>query len=184
MAVLDAATSALNAYIQRTPALASHCTHPTESDLSFLYGVVVVDGHADKVAETGGSSLAHLCLQARLTRCGFTGVCFFAAQALDRSPTGSAVGARVALAVAKGELTIGQRRAYHSIVSRGSPGEQGAFVGEAVEQVAVGGGSALGGRGVIVRTEGKAFCTDVSVFVAEADDAAGKDGFVVGIPSM
>ncbi|KAL8286663.1 hypothetical protein RQP46_004191 [Phenoliferia psychrophenolica] len=43
-----------------------------------------------------------------------TGLCFFADQQIDRSPTGSCVGARVALAVATGKLAIGQSWEYHS----------------------------------------------------------------------
>ncbi|GAA5923146.1 hypothetical protein JCM6882_008310, partial [Rhodosporidiobolus microsporus] len=86
--------------------------HPTEPSLSYLYGVVVSDLNcaADEA-----------------------GVCFFANQAVDRSPTGSAVGARVALAHARGQLKLNTLKRYHSIVSLSSPQpEKDAFAGEAI----------------------------------------------------
>lgn len=109
------------------------------------------------------------------------GVCFFADQALDRSPTGSAVGARLALALSKSDLSLNQARSYHSLVSLSSGAGQ--FVGRAVEEVSIVGGLAIGARGWVVRTEGKAFYTDASTFVAEEEDVGGKDGFVVGLPT-
>lgn len=50
---LNSATRTLKAVIQSTPALNAACTHPTEQDLSFLYGIVVVDDHPDADTETG-----------------------------------------------------------------------------------------------------------------------------------
>lgn len=73
---------------------------------------------------------------------------------LDRSPTGSAVGARIALAYAQGVVKIGERRRYHSILSLHSSDD--AFVGEAVEEVEIEG--ANGKKGIRVKTSGRGFC--------------------------
>jgi hypothetical protein len=72
---------------------------------------------------------------------------------LDRSPTGSAVGARIALAHAKGQIKIGEKRTYHSIVSLDSPDD--AFVGEALEKVELEGSDK---KAVRVKTSGRGFC--------------------------
>lgn len=78
---------------------------------------------------------------------------------MDRSPTGSAVGARVALAFAKGHLKRNVPKRYHSIISlSSSQPEQDAFVGEIVEEVEVEGGEGIASKGVVVKTSGRAFC--------------------------
>jgi trans-L-3-hydroxyproline dehydratase len=63
--------------------------HPSELDLEYLYSVMVVE---ETLPE------------------GETGLCFFADQQIDHSPTGSCVMARVALAVDRGRLQIGEGR--------------------------------------------------------------------------
>ncbi|GAA5851617.1 hypothetical protein JCM8547_001151 [Rhodosporidiobolus lusitaniae] len=155
---LDFATSQLKALIIAKYAFTFQ--HPTEPSLSFLYGTVVVDNEL----------AAHE-----------TGLCFFADQQVDRSPTGSAVGARVALAVAKGQLSLNSPKRYHSIVSVASKQrEQDAFVGEAVEEVEIQG--AQGKKGIVVKTSGRAYYTGAATFVAEEDDHLSKAGFKVELP--
>ncbi|KAJ7846152.1 proline racemase [Mycena leptocephala] len=73
LAEFDEATAALKKFLYPRKEL---YTHPTEPDLEYLYSVMVVEP----------------------TPKGEIGLCFFADQQIDRSPTGSCVMARVALA--------------------------------------------------------------------------------------
>lgn len=66
--------------------------HPTEPDLSFLYGTILTDD-VPLGAATDETSY---------------NLCIFAEGQIDRSPTGSGVTARIALAGAKKEMQIGQ----------------------------------------------------------------------------
>ncbi|GAA5888114.1 hypothetical protein JCM6882_000285 [Rhodosporidiobolus microsporus] len=163
---LSFATEKLKALIMAEHAWTTQ--HPTEEALSYLYGVVVVD---EAVAEGEGEE---------------TGLCFFADQQVDRSPTGSAVSARLALAFTKGLLGLNEPRRYHSVVSLASdePAKD-AFEGEAVEELRVEGGrwgEGEGRRAVRVKTSGRAYYTDASAFVAEEDDYLSKAGFQVALP--
>ncbi|TBU47320.1 Diaminopimelate epimerase-like protein [Dichomitus squalens] len=124
--------------------------HGLERDLEYLYGVIVVE-EGEGRAGLGG-------LEGRL------GVCFFADQQVDRSPTGSGVSARVALARAKGLLGAGERVRFDSVLSARRGGEAGAFVGS----------DAGAGR---VRVEGRAFYTGASAFAVE--DAFSRQGFLL-----
>ncbi|GJN87621.1 hypothetical protein Rhopal_000576-T1 [Rhodotorula paludigena] len=130
--------------------------HPTEPSLSYLYGVVLTDN--DCAAEE-------------------TGLCFFANQ--------YAIGARVALAFAKGHLKRNVPKRYHSIVSlSASQPEQDAFVGEVVEEVEVEGGEGIASKGVVVKTSGRAFYTETNTFIAEKDDHLSSSGFEVSLPRL
>ncbi|KAF7312247.1 Proline racemase [Mycena indigotica] len=120
--------------------------HP-DQDLRFLYGVIVVDTTASDPDEE-------------------LGICFFADQQIDRSPTGSGVMARVALAIEKDILHLGDSKTYHSIVSVGSGL---GFRGTAIERVS---------EGVVVKVEGRAFYTGVGSFIVEDGDSLA-DGLVV-----
>ncbi|KAJ7025781.1 proline racemase [Mycena alexandri] len=122
--------------------------HPTEPDLEYLYSVMVVEK----------------------TPQGEIGLCFFADQQIDRSPTGSCVMARVALAVAQGRLQIGDGCDYESIVSLLNDGN--GFRGTAVEKRP---------DGVIVKVEGRAFYTGASSFVVEEHDMM-PSGFTIALP--
>ena len=93
----------------------------------------------------------------------------FADGQVDRSPTGSGVQARVALAYAKGSRRLNESFTYHSPVSKAFGG-QGAFVGEALEEVDVG---LKDLRGVIVKVSGWAHYTGTSNFVVEEGDGVG-----------
>ncbi|CAK5268368.1 unnamed protein product [Mycena citricolor] len=144
MADFDAATAALKTVLGPRKEL---FVHPTERDLEFLYGVMVVERTAQ----------------------GEAGLCFFADQQVDRSPCGSCVMARVALAFEKGDLKLGQARDYESIVSLSVDGT--GFRGTAVEKTEA---------GLIVQVQGKAFYSGASTFVVEDEDAM-PSGFIVSL---
>ncbi|KAJ3939188.1 uncharacterized protein N0V96_010632 [Colletotrichum fioriniae] len=96
----------------------------TDSSSQYLYGIMVTDTGSNDVLPT-----AQGCVGAE------TGLYFFGDQQIDRSPTGSVVQARVALAAARDERKLGQSWTYHSLVSRGVGGDRGAFVGTPVKEV-------------------------------------------------
>ncbi|KAK7006172.1 proline racemase [Favolaschia claudopus] len=147
LAEFDEATATLKRILSERKELYAH---PREPDLAFLYSVMVVEK----------------------TDQGETGLCFFADQQIDRSPTGSCVMARVAFAVDQGRLQIGGEGCeYESIVSVVNEGN--GFHGTAVEQTS---------EGVIVKVQGRAFYTGASSFVVEQHDTM-PNGFVVGLPS-
>jgi len=106
-----------------------------------------------------------------------TGLCFFANQQIDRSPTGGGVCARMALAHAKGRRPVGQRRTYNSLVSNMYAGN-GSFVGMNVEEVSVSGGRGLSSKGVVVQVEGQVYCTGAATFVLEEDKMSGAGFFL------
>lgn len=152
-------TRNLKAAVVENEGLRRCYAHPEEEDLSFLYGVVVVDRGLGVPME--GTESAE------------TGLCYFADRQVDRSPTGSALAARTALGVAKGE-DLGRGRTYHSLVSlRGKDGK-GGFVGRVEERVEVGQGL----EGVVVRVEGFAYYTGFAEYVVEEEDPLGDDGFI------
>ncbi|KAG7098059.1 hypothetical protein E1B28_000033 [Marasmius oreades] len=131
--------------------------HPKEEDVSFLYGVIFVEDHRNGTTNTSSN----------LNSRSETGLCFFAGDQIDRSPTGSGVCARVALAVSDGAGTLGMNEwcTYHSLWSRKSEGD--GFRGRAVERFEDG--------SVLVEVQGRAFYTGCSSFVApETVDVLGK----------
>ena len=103
--------------------------HPTEPDLSFLYGTILTD---DAVPPEESWN-----------------VCVFGEGQVDRSPTGSGVTARMALDHAKGLLPPNRRRMFRSVTG-------GAFSGEIVQAgegsvvVRVGGRAYYSGRSEFV----------------------------------
>ena len=125
--------------------------HPDHRDLEFLYGVIVTEMDPD-TKQTNAE----------------TGLCFFANEQVDRSPTGSGVQARVALAYVKGQRKLNEPCMYHSPLSKACGGE-GAFVGEAVEEVDIGNGLS----GVIVKVSGSARYTGCSSLMIEENDRIG-----------
>ncbi|KAH9929548.1 Diaminopimelate epimerase-like protein [Epithele typhae] len=146
---LDEATAALKKVVAGKRELFEG--HGLEAELRYLYGVIVVDeGEGER--GLGGLDAGRL------------GVCFFADQQIDRSPTGSGVSARVALARAKGLLAEGERVRFDSPLSARRGGEAGAFIG----------GWAGADR---VRVEGRAFYTGACAFVVE--DGFAREGFVL-----
>lgn len=117
--------------------------HPQHDDLSFLYSTIVVIpcilNYRDMDEELGA--------------------CFFSDQQLDRSPTGSGVAARVALATKVGHLTPGKKRIYHSLLSfreriNGGVLRSGGFIAEAIENVHIQNRSGPDIEAVSVKVEG------------------------------
>ncbi|RAK99321.1 putative proline racemase [Aspergillus ibericus CBS 121593] len=154
----------LKGYLETHPDIVRACQHPEDERLSFLYSVMVVDSQVG--VNPGGVDGVE------------TGLCFFADDEIDRSPTGSCVTARMALAYAKGERAVGQRWAYHSVVS--SHFQTGAFVGEIVETgLRIEGENGPARDAVVVRVEGSAYYTGASSFVVEEGDVTGHAGFTM-----
>ena len=145
---LDAATAVVKRLVGARKELFQG--HGLERDLEYLYGVIVVE-HGE--GEVGLGGLA-----------GRLGVCFFADQQVDRSPTGSGVSARIALARAKGLLGEGERVRFDSLLSAREGGEAGSFVG-----------SGVGAERV--RVEGRAFYTGACAFAVE--DGFSREGFIL-----
>jgi trans-L-3-hydroxyproline dehydratase len=135
--------------------------HPDSPDLGFLYSVVVTQKDlGNPISNTIGAE---------------TGLCFFADQQIDRSPTGSAVAARVALAYANGSLKKDEAWTYHSLLSRRMK-SGGAFRGRVVDELS------LQSRypSVRARVGGFAYYVGYSTFLVEEHDPLGDDGFVFG----
>ena len=72
-------------------------SHPSEPDLSFLYGTIFIGGPVSNGVDSRN-------------------VCVFAEGEVDRSPTGSGVSARVAIHHKRGELAIGESMKIESII--------------------------------------------------------------------
>jgi len=121
--------------------------HPEAADLGFLYGTILTDGGDGRAAPS-------------------TNVCVFADREVDRSPTGSGVTARMALAAAAGEAAPGEVRRFRSLTGA-------VFTGEAVRPARCGDRPA-----VVVRVGGKAHYMGESRFTLEADDEIGR-GFLL-----
>ncbi len=88
---------ALGRKIKQAVTNAVEIKHPTEPDLSFLYGTIII-GEAVEQAHHSRN------------------VCIFAEGQVDRSSTGSGVSARAALHFEKGELSPGQSITIESIL--------------------------------------------------------------------
>ncbi|KZT43536.1 Diaminopimelate epimerase-like protein [Sistotremastrum suecicum HHB10207 ss-3] len=162
IAQFDHATRLLKMHVQETSEYSAFVVHPTEPDLGFLYSVIVVD-------QKGPTSEL--------------GLCFFADQELDRSPTGSGVCARVALAIAKHERDLFENYEYHSVVSHKAGA--GSFVGTAIERTTLQGTGRHFGRqwdAVKVRVSGNAFYTSCSTMVLERGDSLSASGFTLSLP--
>ncbi|KAI8222883.1 Trans-L-3-hydroxyproline dehydratase [Colletotrichum sp. SAR 10_86] len=137
--------------------LRTRLTVPDDKRLQSIYGVMVTD------ADSGDDlPVAPGCKGAE------TGLYFFSDQ-IDRSPTGSVVQARVAVAVAKGERQLGESWTYHSLVSRAQGDYKSAFVGKAVEKIDFG-----KMEGIRVEVSGRAHYIGASTFVAEEEDDVGR----------
>jgi trans-L-3-hydroxyproline dehydratase len=112
------------ARIKASAATAAPPLHPTDSSLSFLYGVIFTGP-----AQGAGRHSRH--------------VCVFADGEVDRSPTGTGVSARAAILYARGELELDHEIVIESIIGS-------RFSVRLVERVAGAGGIAVvpevGGR--------------------------------------
>jgi trans-L-3-hydroxyproline dehydratase len=115
--------------------------HPDSPDLAFLYGTILTDGRTG-VTQDGASA----------------NICVFAEREVDRSPTGSGVTARIALAVARNPALLSADFTFESITGS-------RFTGRVAEQ-------AEAGRFSAIRAEvaGRAYYTGRSVFTLEPED--------------
>jgi trans-L-3-hydroxyproline dehydratase len=161
---LNLATYNLKSVVNRDPHHQKYMTHPEHDDLNSLYTVIVVDKGLGK--EIGNSKGAE------------TGLCYFGDQQIDRSPTGSAVAARIAYAFATGGLEIGESWTYHSLVSNASNG-QGGFVGTVLEPMPeLYDEKTMLAPPVRVRVGGYAFYIGSSSYISEDEDPFGTGGFL------
>jgi trans-L-3-hydroxyproline dehydratase len=127
--------------IAKAAAAAIPIEHAAEPELAFLYGTILTDG--------GDGS------DARPTR----NVCIFAGRQVDRSPTGSGVTARMALAAARHNVRPRQQRLFESCT-------KAVFTGRIVREA-----EPVGGRkSVIVEVGGRAHYTGEGRFRFEDDD--------------
>jgi len=141
--------------------LDKYCRVPGSSTLDKMFGTIITHPLSTKADPTRNIAGAEL------------GMNFFGTDQFDRSPCGSGVAAREALAFAKGERKIGQRWAYHSVVSKAKG--QGEMFGMVESECAIDGSE---GKGAVrVRIEAKAFYSGFGSWVVEAADEVGRDGF-------
>lgn len=162
---MDHATKLLKEAITSNPNLSYAVQDIETGDQGFLSGVMITDTRLGQV-HAAKDSAAWRAQQFASTE--ETGLCFFANQQVDRSPTGGCVAARVALAHAKGVLEVGERKVYNSLITRSYPGLAG-FVGSVYETLTTG--------YVRVKVEGYGYYTAYHSFVVEKEDGLGVDGF-------
>jgi trans-L-3-hydroxyproline dehydratase len=129
----DRVTKAVQAQVQ--------LDHPDSPDLAFLYGTILTDGKSG-VTQEGPSA----------------NICVFAEREVDRSPTGSGVTARIALAVARDPKHVSAEFTFESVTGS-------RFTGKVAE-------TTQAGRFAAIRAEvaGRAYYTGRSQFTVEADD--------------
>ncbi|KAL3297584.1 proline racemase [Colletotrichum asianum] len=137
--------------------LRTRLTLSDDKRLQSIYGVMITDTDSgDNLPVAPGCKGAE------------TGLYFFSDQ-IDRSPTGSVVQARVAVAVAKGERQLGESWTYHSLVSRAQEDYKSAFVGKPVEKIDFG-----KMEGIRVEVSGRAHYIGASTFIVEEEDNVGR----------
>ena len=134
--------------IKRAVNAALPIQHPSEVDLSFLYGTILT-GPAESPAHHSRN------------------VCVFANAEVDRSPTGTGVSARLALHHARGELALGETIVIESILGRHST-----FSGRIVDIGQVGPYDT-----VVPEVGGTAFITGRHEFSIDPSDSVGQ-GFL------
>jgi trans-L-3-hydroxyproline dehydratase len=135
--------------IKRAANAALPIQHPTETDLSFLYGTILT-GPAEAPEHHSRN------------------ICIFADAEVDRSPTGTGVSARLALYHAKGELKPNETIVVESILGRHST-----FSGRVVESTQVGSYPA-----VVPEVGGTAHITGYHQFTIDLHDELGR-GFLL-----
>jgi len=157
------ATKQLKAAINDQSEIRYFLRHPEHRGLEYLYGIIVTDavGFVQEGTEGAGSGLT-----------------YFADQAIDRSPTGSGVQARIALSYARKILKVGQSWTYHSLLSNACGG-RGAMVGSVSEEVTIPGFENNGYAAVKVKVEGFAYYTGTSSWIVEAEDQVAEAGFTM-----
>jgi trans-L-3-hydroxyproline dehydratase len=172
---LDRATRLLKAYMTHTSEIRNLLRHPTSPDLEYLYGIIVVDPDQPKTGVTINTQ-DNPCLSESSSEVSEVGICFFADQQIDRSPCGSGVCARVALAMAKGNRQLEEPRTYHSLVTK-RKGE-GAFIASAVERLLLDPDNG-GWESWVVKLEGSAYYTEAATFIVEEGDRISREGFTL-----
>lgn len=115
--------------------------HPDSSDLAFLYGTILTDGRSGN--EPGKPS---------------ANICVFADKAVDRSPTGSGVTARIALQFHRKLITKDDVCTFEGVA-------KSTFSGKIVAETKCGNRDS-----VTVEVAGKANYCGSSVFTVEEDD--------------
>ncbi|HUG47280.1 MAG TPA: proline racemase family protein [Candidatus Limnocylindria bacterium] len=130
-------------------------THPTDTDLGFVYGTIIVD-REPATSPDGRAREAHL-----------RNATIFADAELDRSPCGSGTSALLAQLHARGDLQVGQE-----IVNAGITGEH--FLGRLEAETTLGDKPA-----VVTSIAGTAYITGRATLVVDERDPLG-EGFVLG----
>lgn len=118
--------------------------HPTEPDLGFLYGTILTDDVP--LHDHDGRASYNLCI--------------FAEGQIDRSPTGSGVTARIALAAAREEMAVGQQCEIRGVSGEGFLGtlaSSGRCDGRVVSRVRVAGRAWYAGRSEFIAEPGDRF---------------------------
>jgi proline racemase len=128
--------------------------HPSDPDLSFVYGTIIVDLDP-RTSPDGKARDAHM-----------RNATIFAEAELDRSPCGSGTSAILAQLHARGRLRVGQE-----IVNAGITGEH--FLGRIEAETALGPYPA-----VSTSIAGTAYVTGYSTFIVDSRDPLG-DGFLL-----
>lgn len=165
---MDHATKLLKEAIETNKDLEFVTRYMQTGEQGYLYSVMVTDTKLGHVAAAEGTAALR---QQQDAGSEETGLCFFANQQIDRSPTGGCVAARVALAHAKGSLPASEKRVYNSLFTRAYTGLPG-FIGSVVD-------SADGRPWVRVQVDGYAYYTGYHSFVVETEDGLGVDGFCI-----
>ena len=122
--------------------------HPDDPDLAFLYGTILTDGRESDGAVPSAN------------------ICVFAGTQVDRSPTGSGVTARIAVQHRRGQVALGESRAFESVTGA-------VFTGRAVAETRAGDHPA-----VTVEVAGEAHYSGESRFFLEPGDSIGQ-GFLL-----
>jgi proline racemase len=133
--------------IKRAIVASRSIPHPFEEDLSFLYGPIFIEPPLGKGAHSRN-------------------VCVFAEGEVDRCPTGTGVGGRLAIHYARGEIDVGETIVVESIIGT-------RFSGRIVETTAFGPYPAI-----IPEVEGAAHITGQHTFLIDPDDPL-RDGFIL-----
>jgi len=128
--------------------------HADEPDLAFLYGTILTDG-GDGAGATPSRN-----------------ICIFAGRQIDRSPTGSGVSARLALAAARRQVRPGEQRLFESCTGA-------LFSGRIVREAPPVGRR----RSVIVEVGGRAHQIGEARFRFDDDDPL-REGFTLSSSSV
>ena len=159
--ILDAASLGLDVRTSRTRDLTAAATvisdaikeqivitHPEEPTLGYLYGTILTDG-GDGLRQEPSAN-----------------ICVFADEQVDRSPTGSGVTARMAIAAARKKVSGGEICEFESVTGA-------IFTGQILSNTKVGRFNA-----VTVEVAGHAYYSGSAEFTCEEDDPLG-GGFLL-----